>query len=69
MEQAGLKYKQLRKFVYLQEKAFEIYTSSGNGVFICHNPKGVKSLIRLRLREQKFKHDFLDMVFQSGQFG
>ena len=69
MEQAGPKYKQLRKFVYLQEKAFAIYTSSGNGVFICHKPKGVKLLIRLRLRDQKFKHDFLDTVFQSGQFG
>ena len=27
MEQAGPKYTQLRKFIYLQEKAFEIYTS------------------------------------------
>ena len=27
MEQAGPKYMQLRKFIYLQEKAFEIYTS------------------------------------------
>ena len=27
MEQAGPKYMQLRKFIYLQGKAFEIYTS------------------------------------------
>ena len=37
MEQAEPKYMQLGKFEYLQEKAFEIYTS-----FRCYYPKGIK---------------------------
>ena len=65
MEQAGPKYTQLRKFEYLQEKAFE--KRSGNSVFRCHNLKGIKLLSRLRLglshlREHKFKHGFLDSL-------
>ena len=40
---------------------------SGNSVFNCHNPRGVKLLIRLRidsshLREHKFKHGFQDSL-------
>ena len=40
---------------------------SGNSVFNCHNPKGVKLLTRLRLslsylREHKFKHGFQDSL-------
>ena len=40
---------------------------SGNSVFRCHNPKGIKLLTRLRLglshlREHKFKHGFLDSL-------
>ena len=40
---------------------------SGNSVFRCHNPKGIKLLTRLRLglsqlRELKFKHGFLDSL-------
>ena len=41
---------------------------SGNSVFRCHNPKGVKLLTRLRLglshREHKFKHGCLDSLNQ-----
>ena len=67
MEQAGPKYTQLRKFFCLQEKAFENISPSGNSVFRCHNPKGIKLLTRLRLglshlREHKFKHGFLDSL-------
>ena len=32
---------QLRKFEYLEEKAFEILRPSGSSVFRCHNPKGL----------------------------
>ena len=65
MENAGPKYTQLRKFIYLQEKAFEIYMSFS--IFRCHNLKGIKSLTRLRLglsdlQEHKFKHGFLDSL-------
>ena len=40
---------------------------SGNNVFNCHNPRGVKLLTRLRLglshlREHKFKHGFQDSL-------
>ena len=40
---------------------------SGNSVFNCHNPSGVKLLTRLRLglshlREHKFKHGFQDSL-------
>ena len=40
---------------------------SGNSVFNCHNPRGVKLLTRLRLglshlREHKFKHGFQDSL-------
>ena len=40
---------------------------SGSTAFICHNPKGVKLLTRLRLglshlREHKFKHSFQDSL-------
>ena len=40
---------------------------SGNSVFNCHNPRGVKLLTRLRLglshlREHKFKHSFQDSL-------
>ena len=68
MKQAGPKYTQLRKLVYLQEEAFqtytEIYIPSGNSVFRYHNPKRIKLLTRLRpwsnhLQEHKFKHGFL----------
>ena len=67
MEQAGAKYTQLRKFFCLQEKVFENISPSGNSVFRCHNPKGIKLLTRLRLglshlREHKFKHGFLDSL-------
>ena len=60
-------YTQLRKYIYLQEKAFEYLKASGNSVFRCHNPKGIKLLTRLRLglshlREHKFKHGFLDSL-------
>ena len=40
---------------------------SQNSVYMCHNPEGIKHLIRLRLcfshlREHKFKHGFLDTL-------
>ena len=67
MEKARLKYTQLRKFIYLQEKALKIYTSFWKQCFRCHNPKGIKLLTRLRLDlshlwEHKFKHGFLDSL-------
>ena len=67
MEQAGAKYTQLRKFFCLQEKVFENISPSGNSVFRCHNPKGIKLLTRLRLgishlRGNKFKHGFLNSL-------
>ena len=65
MEQAGRKYTQLKKLIYVQEKAFKIYTSFLKQCFRCHNLKEIKLLTRLRLdlshlREHKFKHGFLD---------
>ena len=41
--------------------------SSPNGIFDCHNPKGVKLLTRLRLglshlRDHKFKYSFQDLL-------
>ena len=47
----------LLKFIHL----------SGNSVFNCHNPRGVKLLTRLRLglshlQEHKFKHGFQDSL-------
>ena len=67
MEQAGLEHMQLRKSEYLKKKLLKIIRRSGNSVFRCHNPKGVKSLTRERLglnhlREHIFKHDFLDSL-------
>ena len=67
MEQAGLEHMQLRKSEYLKKKLLKFIRRSGNSVFRCHNPKGVKSLTRLRLglshlREHKFKHGFLDSL-------
>ena len=61
MEQAGPKYTQLKK------NLLKFIRSSGNSVFKCHNPKGIKLLTRLRLglshlREHKFKHGFLDSL-------
>ena len=67
MDQARPKYIQLRKSEYLQEKAFDIYTSFWKQRFQISYPKGVKLLTRLRLdlshsREHKFKHGFLDSL-------
>ena len=58
---------QLRKSEYLQEKLLKFIRTSGNSVFRCHNPKGVKLLTRLRLGlshlwEHNFKHGFLDLL-------
>ena len=38
-----------------------------NNVYCCHNPKGIRSITRLRislnhLREHKFKHSFQDSL-------
>ena len=49
--------KKLSKFIH----------PSGNSVFKCHNPKGIKLLTRQRLglshlQEHKFKHGFLDSL-------
>ena len=49
---------------------FKFIRPSGNSVFKCHNPKGVKLLTRRRLGlchlwEHKFKHGFLDYLTQS----
>ena len=65
---------QLRKFEYLEEKAFEILRPSGSSVFRCHNPKGVKLLTRLRfglryLREHKFKHGLRDSLHPNCSYG
>ena len=51
----------------LKKKLLKFIRPSGNSVFRCHNPKGVKLLTRLRLslshfREHKFKHGFLDSL-------
>ena len=50
-----------------KKKLLEYIRPSGNSVFNCHNPKGIKLLTRLRLglshlREHKFKHGFLDSL-------
>ena len=50
-----------------KKKLLEFIRPSGNSVFKCHNPKGIKLLTRLRLglshlREHKFKHGFLDSL-------
>ena len=49
-----------------KKKLLKFIRPSGNNVFRCNNPKGVKLLIRLRvglshLLEHKFKHGFLDL--------
>ena len=50
-----------------KKKLLKFIHPSGNSVFRCHNPKGIKLLTRLRLglshlREHKFKHGFLDSL-------
>ena len=50
-----------------KKKLLKFIRPSGNSVFKCHNPKGIKLLTRLRLglshlREHKFRHDFLDSL-------
>ena len=50
-----------------KKKLLEFIRPSGNSVFKCHSPKGIKLLTRLRLglshlRDHKFKHDFLDSL-------
>ena len=50
-----------------EKKLLKFIRPSGNCVFRCHNPKGVKLLTRLRfslshLGEHKFKHGFLDSL-------
>ena len=51
----------------LKKSILEFIQLSQNRVYNCHNPKGIKLLIRLRvglshLREQKFKHSFQDTL-------
>ena len=55
-----------------KEKLLKFIRPSGNSVFICHNPKGIKLLTRLRLgpshlREHKFKHDSLNPICSCSQ--
>ena len=62
MEQIGPKYSQFNKNIFLK-----FIRPSGNSVFNCHNPRGLKLLTRLRLglshlREHKFKHGFQDSL-------
>ena len=50
-----------------KKKLLKFIRPSGNSVFRCHNPKGIKLLTRLRLGlghlwEHKFKHGFLDSL-------
>ena len=50
-----------------KKKLLKFIRPSGNSVFRCDNPKGVKLLTRLRLDlsdlwEHKFKHSFLDSL-------
>ena len=50
-----------------KKKLLKFIRPSGNSIFRCHNPKGIKLLTRLRLglshlREHKFKHGFLDSL-------
>ena len=50
-----------------KKKLLKFIRPSGNSVFRCHNPEGIKLLTRLRiglsnLREHEFKHGFLDSL-------
>ena len=50
-----------------KKKLLKFIRPSGNSVFRCHNPKGIKLLTRLRLGlshlwEHKFRHGFLDSL-------
>ena len=50
-----------------KKKYLKFIRPSGNSVFICHNPKGIKLLTGLRLGlshlwEHKFKHGFLESL-------
>ena len=52
-------------FFIFKKKLLKFIRPSGNSIFRCHNPKGIKLLTRLRLglshlREHKLKHGFLD---------
>ena len=52
---------------FLKNSLLKFIGPSGNSVFKCHNPRGVKLLTRLRLgvshlREHKFKHGFQDSL-------
>ena len=67
MEQARPKYMQLRNPNIFKGKVLKFIRPSGNSVFRCHNPKGVKLLTRLRLGlshfwGHKFKLGFLDSL-------
>ena len=51
-----------------QNNLLKFIRPSGNSVFYCHNPRGVKLLTRLRLDlshllEHKFKHGFQDSLY------
>ena len=53
-----------------KEKFLKFIRPSGNSVFKCYSPKGIKLLMRLRLGlshlpEHKFKHGLLDSLTQS----
>ena len=58
-----------------KEKILKFIRPSGNSVFKCYNPKGVKLLTRLRLGlshlgQYKFKHGFLDslnLIYSCGE--
>ena len=50
-----------------KKKYLKFIRPSGNSVFICHNPKGIKLLTGQRLGlshlwEHKFKHGFLESL-------
>ena len=67
IEQAGLKYMQLRKSQYFKKKLLKFVRFYGTSVFRCHNPKRVKLLTKLRLglshlQKHKLKHDFLNSL-------
>ena len=56
-----------QKVLISLKKYFKNYTTISKQSFICHNPKGIKSLKRLRfglshLCEHKFKHSFQDTL-------
>ena len=56
------------------KKAFENLYGYLKTVYSCHNPKGIKLLTRLRvrqshLREHKFKHSFQDTLNPITNFG